>query len=96
MVRLVRPIRRLFRRFLPARPRPDPPPERLGAGVEPEVDYLMFAKWFIDEHGAGARAQAVRLTQEAMEEDDALATADWRAVEQAIALLANDSAATTH
>ncbi len=89
-------IRRFVLRFLPTKSTAAPNPAQPGAGAEPEVDYFAFAKWLIHEHGAGARAEAVRLTQEAMQEQDSLAVTDWRAVEQAIALLANDTVATRH
>jgi hypothetical protein len=64
--------------------------------MESEVIFFALAKWLIDEHGADASAQAIRFTQEAMQENDALASANWRTVRQAIALQANASAATRH
>ena len=89
-------IRRFFRRSLPDRSTPDPTPDQPGAGVESEVDYFALAHLLIDQYGADARAYAGRLTQETIQEDDALATADWRTVEHVIALLSNEAAATRH
>ena len=55
-----------------------------------EVNYFGLATLLINQYGHEARAEAVRLTQEAIEEADLEAVADWRAVEQAVGLLADD------
>jgi regulator of protease activity HflC (stomatin/prohibitin superfamily) len=59
-----------------------------------EVNYFGLAGMLIDNYGADARAQAARLTEEALREADGEAVADWRAVEQAIALLTNNCVGT--
>jgi hypothetical protein len=62
----------------------------------PEVDYFGLANLLIAQYGTDARAQAAQLTQAAQREADPEATADWFAVEQAVALLTNDCAVTRH
>jgi hypothetical protein len=71
-------------------------PAQPGAGVDSDFNYFAFAKWLIDQHGAGARREAIRLMQDAEHEADTLAATDWYAVFQAIAVLDNDTPATTH
>ena len=55
-----------------------------------------IAHSLIDNYGTGANAQAVRFTHEALQRNDSLEVADWRTVEQAIALLTNESAGASH
>ena len=62
--------------------------------MDSEVDYFARANLLIDQYGADAKSQAARLMQDALQQDDPQATADWLTVEHAIALLTNDSAAT--
>lgn len=61
-------------------------------GINPgsEVNYFGLAGLLMKYHGPAARAEATRLMQEALQEDDAEAVADWRAVEQAITLLSSE------
>lgn len=61
-----------------------------------EVDYFGLAGSLIDEYGNDARAQAVRLREEAQQEGDPEAAADWLAVEQAITLLNNEAVGARH
>jgi hypothetical protein len=95
------PAGRILRFFLwgRARPAPETAPARFDMVTDSEVNYFAFANWLIDEYGSDARAEAVRLMQEATREadpDDPEAARDWLAVERVIALLTNDSAAVMH
>lgn len=85
-----------IRRFVPRCRRGGSGPEagkkRLEIVTLSEVNYFGLASMLIDNYGADARAEAVRLIEEALGEADAEAVADWRAVEQAIALLNKDFA----
>ena len=92
---LVDRIRRLFRRSLPDRSTPEPNPERQDIATASEATFGP-ANLLIGQYGTDARAHAARLLQDAVREDDPEATADWLAIECAIALLTNDSAATLH
>src|SRR5271168_4362838 len=87
---------RIRRFFLRGRemPAPETSPGKPDMVMGSEVDYFAFANWLIDEYGTGAKAEAVRLMQEAQQENDAEAVSDWLTVEHAIALLTSDSAAT--
>ncbi len=87
--RVLRRLRGFFRRSVPA-----PEPVRADLVTLSEVNYFALANFLIDQHGTDARAEAVRLRHEALDEADALASTDWRAVEQAIALLSSDFAGT--
>lgn len=89
-------IRRFVRRCRRGTASSETSQQRPHIGIQEEVDYFALASYLIDHYGTDARAQAVRLTQDALQEDDALAVTDWLAVEQAIALLADDAAAARH
>jgi hypothetical protein len=87
-------IRRFFRRCLPGWPASEA--ERTDIVTVSEVDYFGLANYLIDMHGPDARAQAARLMEDAIREQDSLAVADWAAVEQAIALLSRKAVDTVH
>jgi hypothetical protein len=89
-------IRRFFLRCQRGNSKREPDPERRDIEMGSEVDFFGLAGLLISQHGANAMAYAARLTQEAMQDEDSLAVTDWRAVEQAIALLANDAPVTRH
>jgi hypothetical protein len=89
-------IRRFFRRCRRKRSTPEPGPDRPDMLIGSEVDYFGLANSLIDGYGPGARAEATRLMEDAMREEDALAVADWLTVGHAIALLMNDSAGARH
>ena len=87
-------IRRFSRRCRPGWPASEA--ERTDIVTVSEVDYFGLANYLIDMHGPDARAQAARLMDDAMREEDSLAVTDWRAVEQVIGLLTNDSEGARH
>ena len=58
--------------------------------ISQAADIFSLANMPIDQHRANARAYAAWLIQEAQEEPDAEAAADWTAVERAIVLLTAD------
>ena len=87
-------IRHFFLRCRRQRPAPATDPCWGDMVMGSEVDYFGLANLLIDQCGAGAKAEAVRLLQEARHENDDEAASDWLTVEHAIALLAGDSAAT--
>ena len=71
-----------------------PRPMGLRRGIRGELSCVR--RWLIDEFGSNARAESIRLMQEATREadpDDPEAARDWLIVDQAIALLTSDSAA---
>jgi len=61
-----------------------------------DVNYFGLANLLIAQYGEDAKAEATRLMQEARQEIDAEAVADWLAVERASALLSNDSSSARH
>jgi hypothetical protein len=68
-------------------PKPKQPDKVMGS----EVDYFGLASLMIHNHGTEARAEAVRLKEEALLEADSEAAYDWHAIEQAIGLLTDES-----
>ncbi len=78
------------------RPIPEPNPERQHVGTDSDVGVFGLANLLIAQGGQDAQAHATRPMEAAIRDDDPLAAADWRAVEAAIGLLSNDSAATMH
>jgi hypothetical protein len=70
---------------------PAPRQERTEKFMGSEVDYFGLAALMIANHGNDARAEAVRLKEQAMLQADADAAYDWLAIEQAIGLLADQS-----
>lgn len=89
-------IRRFFRRRLRETPGPEAVIYRRDVVTAEQVDFFALAHMLIDLHRARARAEAARLIQEAQNDGDAEATADWLAVERAIALLTGDCPAARH
>jgi hypothetical protein len=86
-------IHRLFR-CRRERSAPENNPGRPDMVMGSEVNYFGLANLLIDQYGVDAKAEATRLMQEAMREDDPEAVTDWLTVEQAIVLLTDDSPAT--
>jgi hypothetical protein len=89
-------IRRFLLRYRRDRPTPESGAEQKDMGLDSEVDYFALANLLIDQYGTDARAQAARLMQEAVREEDPLAASDWLAVGHAVALLTNDSVGARH
>lgn len=84
-------VRRVCRGDGNDRSAPAPRQERPEKVMGSEVDYFGLASLMIHNHGTDARAEAVRLKEEALVEADPDAAYDWHAVEQAIGLLTDDS-----
>ncbi len=95
-MRILDRIRGLFRKNRRDAVAIDGDAERRAPVMESEVNYFGLASVLIDQHGRGARAEAVRLRQEAIDEGDAEATADWLAVEQAVVLLNQGTGTARH
>ena len=90
MIRPLDCIRRWWHRCRRNGSAPAASSERGDVVTASEVNYFGLAGLLIEQFGSEARAEAARLTREAMEEADAEATADWLAVEQAVVLLNKD------
>ena len=88
-------IRRMLLRCGRNRATPAPVPNRPGMLTDPEVDYFALANYLIDNHGQD-EAEANRLMNDAVRENDPLAATDWLTVGHAIALLTNDFAGARH